>query len=78
MPQTLECNIDLRYGTDGGAQRNLIRMGASGAVTNARVALNANQEGIKDFGLATKASGYESVGSGGLHLGVRADFTSTG
>lgn len=69
-------NIDLRYGTDSGAQRNLIRMGASGAVTNARVALNANQEGIKDFGLATKASGYESVGSGGLHLGVRADFTS--
>lgn len=68
-------NIDLRYTTDKGEQRNLIRMGASGAVTNAKVSINANQEGIKDFGLTNKASGYESVGSGGLHLGMRADFT---
>ncbi len=54
MPQTPAFNIDLRYGTDGGAQRNLIGMGASGAVTNARVALNANQDGIKDFGLSNE------------------------
>ena len=68
-------NIDLRYGAQGAEQQNLIRMGASGAVTNAKVSLNANQEGINDFGLTNKAAGYESVGSGGLHLGMRADFT---
>lgn len=68
-------NIDLRYGAKGAEQQNLIRMGASGAVTNAKVSLNANQEGINDFGLTNKAAGYESVGSGGLHLGMRADFT---
>lgn len=68
-------NIDLRYGVEGAEQQNLIRMGASGAVTNAKVLLNANQEGINDFGLTNKATGYESVGPGGLHLGMRADFT---
>ena len=73
-------NIDLRYGSDPTQQRNLIRMGASGAVTNATIFLNANQSGITDFGRTSTATitGYDAVGLGGLHFGVSADFTREG
>lgn len=73
-------NIDLRYGSDPNQQRNLIRMGASGAVTNATIFLNANQSGITDFGRTSTATitGYDAVGLGGLHFGVSADFTREG
>ena len=57
-------------------KRNALSAELVAELTQWMTSLNANQDGIKDFGLATKASGYESVGSGGLHLGVRADFTS--
>lgn len=73
-------NIDLRYGSDPNQQRNLIRMGASGAVTNATIFLNANQSGITDFGRTSTATltGYDAVGLGGLHFGISADFTREG
>ncbi|MFH7764786.1 DUF6160 family protein [Acinetobacter sp. BSP-28] len=73
-------NIDLRYGSNSAQPRNLIRMGASGAVTNATIFLNANQSGITDFGRTSTATltGYDAVGLGGLHFGISADFTREG
>ncbi len=82
-------NIDLRYGSDLNNQKNVIRMGASGGVTNAKIFFNANQAGLKDFNTVnrtgtdltettTPASGYGFAGAGGLHLGVSAEFTREG
>src|SRR5699024_9138555 len=82
-------NIDLRYGANAGNQKNLIRMGASGAVTNGKVFLNANQNGLAEFNSVSRtatdltettktATGYEFAGAGGLHMGLSADFTRAG
>ena len=82
-------NIDLRYGSDPSNQKNIIRMGASGAVTNGKVFFNANQAGLAEFNSVNRASanltettktatGYEFAGAGGLHFGVSADFTRKG
>lgn len=77
-------NIDLRYGKAGETQGNLIRLGASGALTNGKIMLNANQAGIANFNtvndkktettkLAT--NGYGFAEGGGLHMAMSADFT---
>ncbi|KGT48368.1 MULTISPECIES: DUF6160 family protein [Acinetobacter] len=71
------------------SNKNLIRMGASGAVTNARLALSGDQTKIADFDIGNKdsngdyvrsiqtAANYNNlVGAGGLHLALSADFTS--
>lgn len=82
-------NLDLRYGTDPEQQRNLIRMGASGALTNGKIFLNADQAGIASFNTVNRSStdlketthtadGYSLAGPGGLHLGMSADFTREG
>ncbi|MDM1770803.1 DUF6160 family protein [Acinetobacter indicus] len=81
-------NIDLRYGPEG-SQNNLIRMGASGAVTNGKLFINANQAGIGKFNTVSRnsgdltettrqAGGYDIAGPGGLHLGMSAEFTREG
>lgn len=78
-------NIDLRYYTPNNERKNIIRMGASGAITKAKIAINADQSklGVFDrnsYGTVTTrtdttASGYDIVaGEGGLHLKVGADF----
>ncbi|WP_411686841.1 DUF6160 family protein [Acinetobacter indicus] len=76
-------NIDLRYN-----DKNLIRFGASGAVTNAKLFFNGQQSGAANFNVSNKnngivetqnvhVTGYEDVlGQGGLHLGLSADFTN--
>lgn len=74
-------NIDFRYSTPSNERKNIIRMGASGAVTNAKIFLNADQAGIKNFGTPSRSSSstsYSELGSGGLHFGVAADFLSKG
>ncbi|WP_228722285.1 hypothetical protein [Acinetobacter indicus] len=81
-------NIDLRYGPEG-SQNNLIRMGASGAVANGKLFINANQAGIGKFNTVSRnsgdltettrqAGGYDIAGPGGLHLGMSAEFTREG
>ncbi|MQW91422.1 hypothetical protein GFH30_09925 [Acinetobacter wanghuae] len=75
-------NIDLRYGEDG-TQGNLIRLGASGALTNGKIMLNAKQEGASSFHVINGGvkstiadnEGYDFTQGGGLHLGMSADFT---
>lgn len=75
-------NIDLRYGEDG-TQGNLIRLGASGALTNGKIMLNAKQEGASSFNVINGGvkstiadnEGYDFTQGGGLHLGMSADFT---
>lgn len=75
-------NIDVRYGKDG-EQGNVIRLGASGALTNGRIMLNANQSGVANFNTVNKgleksntaATGYGFAQAGGLHMAMSADFT---
>ncbi|MCW8037661.1 MULTISPECIES: DUF6160 family protein [Acinetobacter] len=79
-------NIDLRYGSDLQNQKNVIRLGASGALTKGRIQINANQADLAAFNTvnhsagssmieqATTAQGYETD-KGGLHLGMSAEFT---
>ena len=82
-------NIDLRYHTPNNERKNIIRMGASGAVTNARLALSGDQSKIANFDITNKANngtlvrstetaqGYSAlVGDGGMHLALAADFTN--
>ena len=67
-------NIDLRYNTPRNERKNIMRLGASGAVTNAKLALNGNQTKVANFevnnmvnGVLTKeaktASGYNGAGN---------------
>ncbi len=76
-------NIDLRYD-----DKNLIRFGASGAVSNAKLFFNGQQKNVANFDVSNKVNGvietkntavtgYDTVvGQGGLHLGLSADFTN--
>lgn len=80
-------NIDLRYGQDPNNQKNIMRMGASGTITNARLAFSGDQSGLSKFGANASESaaykgnqlhqnnGYQSDNSGGLHLKMSAEFT---
>lgn len=82
-------NIDLRYNTPNNERKNIMRLGASGAVTNARLSMSADQTQIGTFDVSNKvngvlerqdktAAGYSDlVGEGGLNLGLSADFTGT-
>ncbi|OAL78640.1 hypothetical protein AY606_09600 [Acinetobacter sp. SFB] len=76
-------NIDLRYGT-ATTQNNLIRMGASGAVTNGKIFINSDQSGYQNFHralnstLSANTTDYQALGVGGLHFGMSAEFTRTG
>lgn len=82
-------NIDLRYNTPSNERKNIIRMGASGAVTNARLVITGDQSNIGKFDIGNKAAngslvretklaqGYGNlVGDGGMHLALAADFTN--
>lgn len=82
-------NIDLRYNSPNNERKNIMRMGASGAVTNARLALSGDQTRVSAFDVSNKtstgtytresknAAGYQDlVGSGGLHFALAADFTN--
>lgn len=83
-------NIDLRYGPSAGAQNNLIRIGASGDLTNAKMMLNSDQTGISQFTqvnrsggnvtekVVTATTGYGFKDAGGLHFGLSADFLHSG
>ncbi|CAB1216198.1 DUF6160 family protein [Acinetobacter bouvetii] len=76
-------NIDLRYGS-GTTQNNLIRMGASGAITNGTIFINSDQSGYQDFRrttngtLSANTTDYQSLGVGGLHFGMSGEFTRAG
>ncbi len=83
-------NVDLRYGSANSTHRNLIRIGASGALTNGKIALNADQTGVAKFNTVNRvngnvqenevvaSAGYGFKNAGGLHLNVSADFTRAG
>lgn len=83
-------NIDLRYGPSTGVQNNLIRIGASGNLTNAKLMLNSDQTGISQFTqvnrsggnvtekAVTASTGYGFKDAGGLHFGLSADFLHSG
>ena len=83
-------NIDLRYGPSTGTQNNLIRIGASGDLTNAKMMLNSDQTGISQFTqvnrsggnvtekVVTATTGYGFKDAGGLHFGLSADFLHSG
>lgn len=83
-------NVDLRYGSVNSTHRNLIRIGASGALTNGKIALNADQTGVVKFNTVNRvngnvqenevvaSAGYGFKNAGGLHLNVSADFTRAG
>lgn len=83
-------SLDLRYGADVSSQGNLIRLGASGGLSNAKILFNANQAGIASFThvnrgggnaaetLTAAAAGYGFKDGGGLHFGVSADFLHDG
>ena len=83
-------NVDLRYGSANSTHRNLIRIGASGALTNGKIALNADQTGVAKFNTVNRvngnvqenevvaSAGYGFKNAGGLHLNVSADFTRVG
>ncbi|MGF2635768.1 DUF6160 family protein [Acinetobacter johnsonii] len=83
-------NVDLRYGSANSTHRNLIRIGASGALTNGKIALNADQTGVAKFNTVNRVNvnvqenevvasvGYGFKNAGGLHLNVSADFTRAG
>ena len=83
-------NFDLRYGSVNSTHRNLIRIGASGALTNGKIALNADQTGVAKFNTVNRvngnvqenevvaSAGYGFKNAGGLHLNVSADFTRAG
>ncbi len=71
-------NIDLRYGK-GATQDNLIRMGASGAITNGKIFINSDQSGYQNFhrstnGTLTANTDYQALGVGGLHFGMSGEF----
>ncbi|QPF32757.1 hypothetical protein H0S56_03540 [Acinetobacter lwoffii] len=80
-------NIDLRYNTPNNERKNIMRLGASGAVTNARLSMSADQTQIGTFDVSNKVNGVlerqdknapgysDLVGEGGLNLGLSADFT---
>lgn len=84
-PENPGVNLDLRYVTQKDENspevaRNLIRMGASGDITNAKLSLNSDQSQITQFNVKTKQphalSSYDDITTtGGLHLGLSADFT---
>lgn len=80
-------NLDLRYVTkrDQNAPevvKNVMRIGASGEITNAKLSLNSDQSKMTQFNVNTKGNTYnlstydDITGSGGLHLGLAADFTN--
>lgn len=83
-------NVDLRYGSANSTHRNLIRIGASGALTNGKIVLNADQTGVAKFNTVSRvngnvqenevvaSAGYGFKNAGGLHLNVSADFTRAG
>ena len=83
-------NVDLRYGSVNSTHRTLIRIGASGALTNGKIALNADQTGVVKFNTVNRvngnvqenevvaSAGYGFKNAGGLHLNVSADFTRAG
>ncbi|MDM1250682.1 hypothetical protein HXZ77_06000 [Acinetobacter johnsonii] len=83
-------NVDLRYGSANSTHRNLIRIGASGALTNGKIVLNADQTGVAKFNMVNRvngnvqenevvaSAGYGFKNAGGLHLNVSADFTRAG
>lgn len=83
-------NVDLRYGSANSTHRNLIRIGASGALTNGKIALNADQTGVAKFNTVNRvngnvqenevvaSAGYGFKNAGGLHLNISADFTRAG
>ena len=83
-------NVDLRYGSANSTHRNLIRIGASGALTNGKIVLNADQTGVAKFNTVNRvngnvqeneviaSAGYGFKNAGGLHLNVSADFTRAG
>ena len=83
-------NFDLRYGSVNSTHRNLIRIGASGALTNGKIVLNADQTGVAKFNMVNRvngnvqenevvaSAGYGFKNAGGLHLNVSADFTRAG
>lgn len=83
-------NVDLRYGSVNSTHRNLIRIGASGALTNGKIVLNADQTGVAKFNTVNRvngnvqenevvaSAGYGFKNAGGLHLNVSADFTRAG
>lgn len=83
-------NVDLRYGSVNSTHRNLIRIGASGALTNGKIALNADQTGVAKFNTVNRvngnvqenevvaSAGYGFKNAGGLNLNVSADFTRAG
>lgn len=78
-------NLDYRYYTPNNERKNIIRMGASGAVTNAKIAINSNQSNLNKYHVGSNytsntatdvtptQSGADVVGSG-IHLNVSADF----
>ena len=77
-------NVELRYGKTGETPGNLIRLGASGALSNGKIMLNANQAGAANFNIVNDkrnetakqaANGYGFTQGGGLHMAMSADFT---
>src|SRR5690606_41611278 len=86
-PTKLGVKYELLYNTPNNERKNIMRLGASGAVTNARLSMNADQTQIGTFDVSNKlngvlqrqdktAAGYSDlVGEGGVHLGLSADFT---
>jgi len=50
-------SLDLRYGADASSQGNLIRLGASGGLSNAKILFNANQAGIASFTHVNRGGG---------------------
>lgn len=78
--KTAGVNFDLRYQNGDGELKNIMRYGISGNVTNARLALNANQSNLNKFDVADQSQLQEVAsykdGGGGLHLNVSAGFTN--
>lgn len=78
--KTAGVNFDLRYQNGNGELKNIMRYGISGAVTDARLALSANQSKLNKFDVANQTelqqvTSYKD-GGGGLHLNLSAGFTS--
>lgn len=84
--QTAGLNFDLRYQNGDGDLKNIMRYGISGAVSNARLSLGADQSKLNSFDISNKVGGVltrqdrsvssYNAGEGGLHLGLSADFTN--
>lgn len=49
-------NIDLRYNTPNNERKNLMRFGASGAVTNAKLRISGDQKDISTFDVSNRTS----------------------